>query len=209
MYKKHKVDQGTDEWFRARLGLITASNFDKVITPTGKNSSQVTGLVNKAVAEILTGEPIDSYTSQAMERGKDLESDAFNFLSFAHGFNFEKVGLIEAVNNVGESLGYGCSPDGFCESEKIGLELKCPLAHTHVAYLRSGVLPSEYLLQVQGSMLVTGFDKWIFCSYHPLMQSLVVEVERDEEIIEKLRSGLNSAVLEVSKCLMKFGGGER
>lgn len=208
MYKIHNVEQGSDEWFKSRLGLITASNFSKVLTPTGKPSSQVNGLINQAVAEILTGQSVDGFKSAAMERGNELESEAFEFLKFAHGLKFDRVGLLEAISKIGEPLGFACSPDGLNEQDGIGLELKCPLAHTQIAYLRAGVVPSEYILQIQGSMLVTGFKKWIFCSYHPLLPSLVIEVERDEKIIEDLSVGLKEATLEVSRSILKFGGNQ-
>lgn len=204
MYKIHNVEQGTQEWFNARLGLITASNFSKVLTPTGKPSSQVNGLINQAVAEILTGESADGFKSAAMERGSELESEAFEFLNFAHGIKFGRVGLVEAVSNIGDSLGFACSPDGLNERDGIGLELKCPLAHTHVSYLRTGVVPPEYMPQIQGALLVTGFSKWYFCSYHPLMKSLVLEVERDEKYIESLSTALKEATKEISKLTLKF-----
>jgi hypothetical protein len=36
----HDVTQGSPEWLEARLGIPTASEFDKIITPTGKPSTQ-------------------------------------------------------------------------------------------------------------------------------------------------------------------------
>ena len=37
--KEIQVEQGSNEWIAARLGLPTASNFDKIITPGGKLST--------------------------------------------------------------------------------------------------------------------------------------------------------------------------
>jgi len=33
------IEQGSDEWLNARIGVITASNFSKITTPTGAKSS--------------------------------------------------------------------------------------------------------------------------------------------------------------------------
>ena len=31
----HEVEQGSGDWLKLRLGIPTASEFDKIITPTG------------------------------------------------------------------------------------------------------------------------------------------------------------------------------
>lgn len=204
-YKIHEVEQGSEEWLRARLGLITASSFEKVLTPTGKPSSQIVGLINKAVAEAITGEIEEGFKGAAMIRGNDLEQDAFDFLKFAYGYEFERVGLIEALSESDEkTLGFGCSPDGFNKPLNIGLELKCPLAHTHISYLRDGKVPAQYLPQIQGSMMITGAKKWVFCSYHPLIESLILEVERNEEYIGALSDVVASAAKEVGELVKKY-----
>ena len=42
------IPQGSDEWLKARAGLISASNFGKILTPTGKKTD---GKTRKVVAE--------------------------------------------------------------------------------------------------------------------------------------------------------------
>lgn len=201
-YQIIDVEQGTDEWFQARLGKITASVFDKVVTKTGKPSSQVDDIVNRAVAEVIVGEPDETFQSDAMLRGKDLEEQALRFFNYTHGYGFKSCGFLSAINPVtGEELGFGCSPDGLDEYG-FGLELKCPLAHTHLGYLASGKLPDKYKMQVQGALMITGFKKWIFGSYHPELPSFAIEVERDEKIIEALREHLTEASQLVQKKLL-------
>lgn len=196
--KIYDVQQGSAEWLLARLGKITASNFDKVITKTGKPSAQVEDLINTAVAEAIIGEPIETYQSDAMLRGQILEPEALEFFNFVHGTNFKPVGFIDS------GLNYGCSPDAIDWTNAEGLELKCPLAHTHVKYLSSNALPEIYKLQVQGGMLVTGFDTWRFASYHPNLPFFSVTVPRDEKIITSLRDGLLKASEEIEKRKIKI-----
>ncbi len=173
----HDHVQGTPEWFQARLGKVTASILDKIVTKTGKASSQVDDVVNRAVAELILQVPDETFQSESMLRGKLLEDEALEYFNFVYGYNFKKCGFMDS------GLGYGCSPDGIDLNKKIGLELKCPEAHTHLSYLSSKELPSKYFHQVQGSLMVSGFDSWIFGSYHPDLPCFQVEVKRDEEFI--------------------------
>jgi hypothetical protein len=206
MYKINHDEQGSEAWFKLRLGKITASSFSKILTPAGKLSSQAESLINQAVAERLTGEIFETYTSAAMERGKETEQSAFDFIAFAHGLSFEQVGSVDAISETGESIGYSCSPDGMNEAERIGLELKCPLPHTHISYLRAKQVPPIYIPQIQGAMLVTGFERWAFCSYHPLLPSLFLIVERDEKYIQSLKSALDIACEKIRELEKQFQG---
>ena len=193
MFRFLNVTQGEEDWFEARLGKITASNFSKVLSPTGKVSTQITGLIDTLVAELLTGEREDTFKSDAMQRGSDLENEALKFVNFTGGYNFEAVGFADS------GKGYGASPDGIDHEKKLGLELKVPLAKNHVKYLRAGKVPNEYFSQIQGSLLVTNYKQWVFCSYHPLMKPLVIVVDRDEGYINKLRELLveNCAKIQI------------
>jgi len=199
MFKRVNCRQGTDEWFEARLGLLTASEFDQIITKTGKQSSSWEAAVNKCVAERILGGMDEGFQSNAMIRGQSLEHEALEFFNFAHGYNFERVGFFEAIDADGFSLGYGCSADGEDVAKKIGLELKCPLSHTHVGYLLNNRLPDIYKHQVQGCMLVTGYEQWIFGSYHPDMKCFSVVVERDDKYISALKSELDRCCEEIIK----------
>ena len=60
------VEQRTPEWFAARLGVPSASNFERVITPGGKRSTQVEAYMNRLVADILTGVSEQHQPSEAM-----------------------------------------------------------------------------------------------------------------------------------------------
>lgn len=204
MFKLIDCEQGTDEWFHQRLGKPTASVFSQITTPTGKTSSSMDKLVNRAVAELLIGTPDETFTSEAMNRGTELEAEALDFFNFAYDKNFNRCGFADAVDSEGNPLGYGCSPDGIDTKNKSGLEMKCPLLHTHIGYLSAGTLPKEYMMQVQGSMLVTGYDHWYFGSYHPGIKDLFIRVERDEKIIAALRRDLKECVLLIKERHLKL-----
>lgn len=194
MYKISPHPQGTTEWYQDRLGLWTASFFDKAITSTGKRSTQSEEVINRLVAERIIGRPDDTFQSEAMLRGKELESEALSFINFALNLDLQPTGFIRSLE-----YEYGCSADATDLSNETGLEMKCPSLHTHIEYITSGKLPSKYRAQVQGGMLVTGFKKWIFMSYHPDVKPLIIEVERDEEYIQAMKDILVGCCEEVNK----------
>lgn len=154
--------QGTPEWFAARAGKVTASNADRIITPTGKLSAQADGLINEMIAEtLMAGAPqgVEQWASKAMQYGIDTEPVARAWYSFSLDVDVEQVGF--CVSDCGR---FGCSPDGLVGDDG-GLELKCPQAQTHIGYLRAGCLPPAYVAQVHHSLIVTGREWWDFVSY--------------------------------------------
>lgn len=205
MFREIKCEQGSDEWYQARLGKWTASFFDKAITKTGKKSASSADIVNRLVAEKIVGNPDDTFQSDAMLRGKELESEALDFLNFTHNLSFRSAGFLDSEK------GYGCSPDALDDSSRLGLELKCPSLHTHLEYLAGEELPGRYKAQVQGSMMVTGFDRWFFCSYFPGIPPLVVSVERDEKYIKTMLEIIEPLCREVddkyNRLMEKIDGG--
>lgn len=189
------VEQRTPEWFTARLGVPSASNFERVITPGGKRSTQVEAYMNRLVADILTGVSEHFQPSEAMMRGTELEPEARAYYELI-------AGPVELIGFCIHDDGFGCSPDGVV-GEGL-LEIKCPLAHTQVEYLRGGVLPSSYIPQVQGQMLVMD-KKWCdFLSYHPDMKPLLVRVNRDEKYCAMLHEALKELVRDVKANVELF-----
>ena len=134
------VPQRSPEWFAARLGCPSASNFAKVLTPGGKRSTQVEGYLNRLVADILTGRSEQQEPSEAMQRGTELEPEARAYYELI-------AGPVEEVGFCIHDDGFGCSPDGVVGDGL--LEIKCPLAHTHVEYLRDEIGRAHVELQSQ------------------------------------------------------------
>ena len=196
------LEQGSPEWLQARLGVPTASAFDKIITPTGKASTQTDAYAKKLVAEWLCGEPLDEYGNAWMQRGNELEPQARSFYEFQTDCTVEQVGFVLRDDEL-----VGCSPDGLV-GEKGLVEIKCPAPHTHVDYLLSGTIPNKYRPQVQGQMMLTGREWCDFVSYHPLMAPVIIRVERDDAFIETLNellSGLTDTINRYKQQLADKG----
>lgn len=180
-------EQGSDEWFRARMGIPTASNFATVMAKgEGKTRS---AYMLKLAGEILTGEPMEKFTNEHMERGNAQEDDARNCYALLADVDPTRVGFILNGNK-------GASPDSLI-GKNGGLEIKCALAHIQLDRLKRGELPSEHRAQVQGSLWVSEREWWDFVSYCPKLHLFVKRVYRDEGYIANLSGEVNRFVDEL------------
>lgn len=179
-------EQGTDEWHEMRLGIPTASNFDRIVTASGGMSSQADQYCNECVAEWITGESASDFAGNTdTERGHLFEPDARAEFEFQTDIEVHQVAFVYKDK---KKL-VGCSPDGLIQlspRKHAGVEIKCPRATIHVSYLVGGAIPKKYLPQVQGSMWICGADHWHFVSYHQNYDPLIVRVERDEKFSKVL-----------------------
>lgn len=184
----YDFEQGTPEWLNSRLGCPSGSGFDKLITATGKPSTQAEGYINQLIAELLTGETTYVKKTEWMERGNELEPRARDYYELATGNTVVETGFCKH-----DKLECGVSPDGIVGDHGL-IEIKCPSPSVHVAYLRAGVLPTKYKQQVQGQMWLIDDREWCdFLSYHPSMPALLVRVERDDDYIKLLQAEVEKA----------------
>lgn len=179
--------QGSPEWWEARCGIPSASNFHRIITPkTWRPSAQADDYINELIADRLMGgvpEEAEAFTTRAMQHGIETEAEARAWYAMEAAGKVRQVGL--CIADDGHSA---CSPDALVGDDG-GLELKCPLLKTHVGYLRAGILPAEYTAQVHGSLIVTGRKWWDFCSYSMGLPPFCIRVVPDN-FTEALRDAL-------------------
>jgi len=203
-----EVEQRSDEWQKLRVGIPTASCFDKIITPaTGRASASAVAYRRELLAEWLMGQPVSVKESNWMQRGTELEPEARAFYEFEADAEVTEAGFVF----LDERRQIGCSPDGLVGDDGL-IEIKCPAPNTHVGYLIDAKLPTAYIPQVQGALWVTG-RKWCdFVSYHPEMESLIVRVRRDEPYIAKMATLIEAFVatmLEEREILLSRGLGPK
>lgn len=193
------VEQQSPEWFAARCGIPTASNFDKIVTTKGESSKQYKKYLYQLAGELVAGSREETYQNAAMTRGIELEAEARELYELVTDNSVDTVGICYA----NEDKKYSCSPDGLIGEDGV-LEIKCPLMATHVEYLLKGKLPTTYFQQVQGQLFVTN-KKWCdFVSYYPALKPLIVRVERDEEFISKLEVALTNFCNELQEVIKKI-----
>lgn len=198
--------QGSADWFFARLGIPTASNFDQIVTPAkGLLSASSKKYAYRLIAERLLNQPSESLEGQRwMERGKELEPLAAQHYEFVQELETEPVGFITTDDGL-----IGASPDRLIKGRAIGLEIKCPAPHTHLGYLIDGH-EAEYRPQVQGQLYVAELERADFYSYHPRMPAYLSQTARDEAYIKLLAGALTEfnarlfAMIEKARSLGVF-----
>jgi putative phage-type endonuclease len=198
MVIKHDIQQGSDEWFAVKAGKLSASVFS--ILMSGTETAGYKKLLLNIAAERITGIKDKGYSSPAMQRGVELEKEAVEFYEAETESTSEEVGFVTNLDVFPDWV--GVSPDRLIENGV--LEVKCPLAHTHIDYLRKNKLPNAYKWQVQGQMLVAGVDFAHFVSYYPNLPLLFLRVEKDEAMQEHLKERMKLAIDEVEQIIKEI-----
>ena len=197
--KIHHCEQGSTEWHSLRCGIPTASEFDALITPLGKprkSEGRESYLLQK-VCDKLMGYSKDSLNSFSMDQGQIVEKIARPWYEFTYDVKVQQVGFCTTDDGR-----VGCSPDGLI-GEDGGIEIKSPEPHTHLKYLLAGVVPPDYVAQVQGSLYVTGRAWWKFVSFSRHFPPLVLTVTPDPAFQAALKTALESFVTDFDAALAK------
>lgn len=199
MYIDYKLKQGSEEWHELKNAKIGG---------TRAKSVQVKKSITEAVIfdEVMSERNTffnyeEGFTSEAMQRGIDLEPLAIEEVTKETGIIFKDAGWI------GRNDYHGHSPDGISLCEKIGLEIKCPSAKVHNSYVRENKIPLEYVWQIVNFFAMDeSIERLYFASFNPdylLMPLFLLEVTRetviftskkDSAIVSELAADLNKNV---------------
>lgn len=173
-------EQGSLEWHLARLGLPTMSEAATILAKgkSGAESLTRSRYLRTLAAEIITGEPGESFESDAMRRGKAMEAEARRFYAFMHDADPELVGFIK--NGTA-----GCSPDALIGAEGM-LEIKTKRGDILIDVLLKDELPPEHKAQVQGNLWIAERGWLDFVAYWPGLPLFVKRCYRDQAYIDNL-----------------------
>ena len=178
------IAQRTPEWYTARLGRLTASRAsDMLATIKSGESAARRNLRAQLVLERLTGKSQDSgYQSAAMQAGIEREPDALLWYEAVTGQIVRRTGFVTH-----DTLMAGASLDGHLGEFDGLVEAKSPLAATHLEYLRTGTVPSDYGKQILHQLWITGARWCDFFSYHPefpeRLRCRLLRVTRDDAAV--------------------------
>lgn len=205
-----EIIQGSDEWFAARLGRVTASRVADVMakTKTGYSASRANYMA-ELIAERLTGTPAERFTNAAMQWGTDHEDAARQLYAFKHDVEVEPVGFVPHPR-VAMS---GASPDGHVGGDG-GVEIKCPNTATHIDTLIGGEIPGKYQTQMLWQMACSGRAWTDFVSFDPRlpghMRLFVKRLHRDdiriaemEREVEAFLSELDAKIAALEAAVMR------
>jgi putative phage-type endonuclease len=198
------IEQGTDEWFAARIGKVTASRVADVIakTKTGYSSSR-DNYMAQLICERLTNQKADGFTNAAMQWGTETEPLARLSYEVAQNVLVDEVGFIPHPR----ILMAGASPDGLVGDNGL-LEIKCPNTATHIDTLLSETVPGKYNTQMQFQMACTDREWCDFVSFDNRLpaelQLFVKRVPRDNVFIRLIEGEIVQFIAELDDKINKL-----
>ncbi len=202
-------EQGTQAWYDARAGHVTASRIKDVLTKPRKG--QKDSAVRKAYMAQLIGERLT---------GKSLEEERGNFFDIRRGNNLESTARVEYEMRKGvivDTAGFvkhptltmaGCSPDGLVGQKGL-VQLKAPRRHVHLDWIMAGVVPSEHKDQMLFELSCHPERDWNdFVSYvddFPAhLQLFVARLPRDPVKIEEIDAAVAKFNAEIEEIIAKL-----
>lgn len=205
IYHKEMV-QGSEEWFAARCGLLTASEMHLIVTPTLKAASndKERAHLYELLAQRITKYVEPRYISDDMLRGQDDEIEGVELYA-KHYVPIERVGFV-TNDKWGFTLGY--SPDALvgddglieCKSRNQKYQIRTIVEH----FAQDGIDP-DFMVQVQTGLLVSE-RKWCdLISYCGGLPMATVRVFPDAKIQETIISAATSFELRIQAAYEKFG----
>jgi len=192
-----EIIQGSDEWFAARCGKVTASRIADVVakTKSGWGASRK-NYAAQLLAERLTGSVAESYSNAAMQWGNDQEPQARRAYEFWRNAQVVEVGFVDHPT----IAKCGASPDGLVGEDGL-VEIKCPNTATHLDTLLGASIERKYLLQMQWQMECTGRRWCDFVSFDPrLPENYRLHIERvefDAEWVLEIKDMIQAFIAEL------------
>ena len=196
-----EVTQGSDEWLAMRRGILTASEMNRIITPTlkiaGNDKSRAHEL--EIAAQRISGYVEPHYVGDDMLRGMEDEFYARQLYA-DHYAPVTETGFI-TNDKLGFLVGY--SPDGLVGDDGL-IEVKSRRQRFQIETIASCEVPAEYMIQLQTGLLVTE-RQWIdFISYSGGLPMFVQRVEPDPEIQEAIIAAARAFEVRVEEKMLEY-----
>ena len=160
--------QYTPQYWEARNGVPTASQFHRILTKTLKPSlAGSESYIDELLAAEFLGEPQDGIDpSEWMARGTWMEEDAVLYYEAVMDVDTDVIGFCTTDDGrVGCSPDRGVGPNGL-------LEAKCPMASKVIGALR-GRHDHEYRSQCQGQLWVMEREWVDLVIYNPVLPTTI------------------------------------
>lgn len=200
-------EQRGEDWYALRLGLPTASVFGTIMATGQDGGPSLTRkrLLYLMAGEILSGKPMESFSSAAMKRGIDMEPAAIEHYEFVNGVDVQRVGFVRRTRETTfGTLTVGCSPDGLVGADGL-LQVKTMQPDLICEMVDKGRFPTEHRAQCHGELWVTGrrwTDLKIF--YDGMPVSPTFRINRDESYIAEIRSEVEKFDYELRQLVTRI-----
>lgn len=200
------LEQKSQEWYKIRRGVITASFLSRFITPLGQLKKGE--IFNNALFELVSGYYVEEkevqdndeeIKSHHIDRGNKLEPIARSIYQFENDIEVKEIGFI--LSDCGN---YGYSPDGLVDENGI-IEIKAPIISKHIKNFYYKSVQKEYLIQIQAGLLISEREYCDFISYNEEAKDeykfYCKRVDRDEELIKKIKENIDIIIEEKEKII--------
>ena len=163
-----------------RLGVVTGSRCGNIF------KSNNVPFVYELIAERLSGDIVESPTTQAMMHGIMMEPVALEAYQMRTGTDAREVGFV--IHDEHDWL--AISPDALVYDDGVpvgGVEIKCPSTKNHIAYISGGKVPAIYKHQVMHYFIVVDTLQWVdFVSFDPRISKnlFIFRVHRNDPDIQ-------------------------
>ena len=201
-----KLAQNTPEWIVARRGRVTASRCVDIVSKTkaGKYSASRYNYLLEKVSEHITQRAVEHFVTPAMETGIERQPFAQAAYEMSQDCTIESVGIVAHPTI---DL-FSCSPDGLREHDGI-VEYKCPTDRVHIEYLRDGVIPADYLPQLNAELACMPERGYVdFVSFNPNMpygmQLFIRRHKRDPKAIADLENEVGLFLQELAAMMQSL-----
>ena len=194
--------QGTDDWYAARCGILTASVVGALLTPTLKVAGNATSraVTNTIVAERITNHVDPTAMSADMWRGVEDEPRARD----AYGEHYAEVVEMGFMIRDFDGCRLGYSPDGLVDESGL-IEIKSRRQKHHLATILDGEVPAEYMAQIQCGLLVSGREWCDFISFCGGMPLWVRRVEPDPVWHAAITEAAQAFEADAAEILARYG----
>lgn len=172
--------QGSEAWLAARCGLLTASEMKYIITPAkfeyAKNDKEKKHLY-ELVAQTINKYVEPSYVGDDMLRGHGDELEA----KIIYNDKYAPVRDMGFITNDKWGFTLGYSPDGLIGGNG-QIECKSRKQCYQMQTILEGVVPDEYVIQVQTGLLVSECAWCDYISYSGGMPMFTFRIYPDKRI---------------------------
>ncbi len=189
------VEQRSPEWYAARAGIPTASEFATVMAKGrgGGDSKTRRTYMLKLAGEIITGEPMENYSNHHMERGREMEGEARSLYSFMTDNEPQPVGFIRNSDA-------GASPDALINDDGL-LEIKTKLPHLMIDLILKDEFPPEHRAQCQGQLWVAEREWLDLVVYWPSLPLFIKRVRWDRDYIKEMAGAVDAFNAELQQMV--------
>lgn len=174
-------EQGSDEWFAVKLGIPSASMF-KAVLAEGKGATRRAYMM-RLIAEELTGQRVETYKNDDMDRGNQLEPEVIDLYRVITGAEITRIGFMRRDR-------IGCSPDMLISTNGMA-QIKTSRGDLHCEILLADQVPTTHKAQLQGELMVSAREWNDYVNYCRGLPPFIKRVYRDESYIAKLTVALD------------------